>query len=54
MKMDKIEAEKTARRRRIPEENPVSAMEFCGAISDDFQAFDEIRASRTINTIPEL
>lgn len=36
------------------EENPMSAMEFCGAISDDFPTFDEIRASRTINTIPEL
>lgn len=35
-------------------ENPVSAMEFCGAASDDFPTFDEIRSSRTTNTIPEL
>lgn len=31
-----------------------SAMEFCGAASNDFPTFDEIRSSRTSNTNPEL
>lgn len=51
--MNKIEEKK--RRRCLPKhildvqkvkKNPVSAMKFCGAASDDFPTFDEIRSSR--------
>lgn len=36
------------------EEKAVSASDFCGVVSDDFPSYDDIRSSRTLNTIPEL
>lgn len=36
------------------EEEPLSAMNFCGVWSDDMPSAEELRSTRTLNTIPDL